>query len=417
MDLKIYPRPLRGAVQAIPSKSAAHRLLILAALAGGPTEIELSRSSGDIESTLACLQALGAGIERRGGLVAVTPPSAFNPAPELDCGESGSTLRFLLPVAAAFCGGGSFSGGGRLPERPLGALAAAMKKRGVAFSRDKLPFAISGRLEAGEYVLPGNVSSQYISGLLLALPALAGSSSIALTGRLESSAYVQMTLAALRTFGIEVQARECSFEIEGKQKYISPGSAKVEGDWSNAAFFLAAGALGGPVTVRGLDEASPQGDRAMVELLARFGAPMEMGGWGVTAGGGKLRGCSIDVSEIPDLLPVLAVVAASAEGETEFTGCARLRLKESDRLMTTALLINSLGGSAVELPEGLLVRGRRLSGGTVDSFGDHRIAMAAAVAATRCAAPVAICGAGAVEKSYPDFFLHYHELGGGVHGI
>ncbi len=413
MDLRIYPRPLQGTVQAVSSKSDAHRLLILAALAGGePTEIELPQISGDIECTLACLQALGAVIERSGGRIAVTPPYRYNPAPALYCGESGSTLRFLLPVAAAFCGGGSFSGGGRLPERPLGELVQAMKKRGVAFSQDRLPFTISGKLPAGEYVLPGNVSSQYITGLLLALPALSGDSFIRLTGRLESSAYVQMTLAALRRFGINVDRLEGGFAVKGGQEYISPGRVRVEGDWSNAAFFLAAGALGGPVTVAGLDGGSLQGDRDIVGLLNRFGARTTQSGAGFTVNGGGLRGCGIDVSEVPDLLPVLAAVAACAGGETEFTGCARLRFKESDRIRSTAAMVGSLGGSVVESPGGLLIRGCEPAGGVVDSFGDHRIAMAAAVAALRCTGPVTILGAGAVEKSYPLFFSHYRDLGG-----
>ena len=413
-DLRIEPRPLRGAVEAIPSKSDAHRLLILSALADKPTDVELSQSSGDIESTLLCLQALGAGIGRSSTAITVTPPAEAPPSPQLHCGESGSTLRFLLPVAAALCGGGSFSGAGRLPGRPLGDLVAAMKKGGVAFSQERLPLTITGRLDSGDFKLPGNVSSQYITGLLLALPLLSGDSTIAIAGRLESSGYVEMTLASLRRFGAAVQAREGGYRIKGGQKYISPGRVKVEGDWSNAAFFLAAGALGGPVTVTGLDPASPQGDRAVLPLLARLGAHVEMTGRGATVSGSKLSGCNIDVSETPDLLPVLAALAALAEGTTNFSGCARLRLKESDRIASTAAMINSLGGSAAELPEGLIVQGGRLSGGTVDSYGDHRIAMAAAVAAIRCAGPVTIVGAGAVEKSYPLFFSHYVDLGGEV---
>lgn len=414
MDLRIEPRPLRGTVEAIPSKSDAHRLLILAALADKPAEVILSQSSGDIESTLLCLQALGAAISRSGTAITVTPPAEVHPSPQLHCGESGSTLRFLLPVAAALCGGGSFRGAGRLPERPLGDLVEAMKKGGVAFSQEKLPFTITGRLGSGDFKLPGNVSSQYITGLLLALPLLSGDSTITIDGRLESSAYVEMTLASLRRFGAAVQAWERGYRIKGGQKYISPGRVKVEGDWSNAAFFLAAGALGGPVTVTGLDRASPQGDRAVLQLLARLGAHLEMAGKGAIVSGAELRGCNIDVSETPDLLPVLAALAALAEGRTNFSGCARLRLKESDRIASTAAMINSLGGSAAELPEGLIVQGGRLSGGTVDSFGDHRIAMAAAVAAIRCAGPVTIVGAGAVGKSYPLFFRHYVDLGGEV---
>lgn len=417
MDLRINPGPLTGTVEAMPSKSAAHRLLILAALAGAPTEIELAQSSADIESTITCLKAMGAGVERRGGKVVVTPITQPHPSPQLYCGESGSTLRFLLPVAAAVCGGGRFSGGGRLPERPLGDLAAALQKGGVAFSQERLPFSICGKLKPGGYELPGNVSSQYVSGLLLALPGLLSASTISIKGPLESSAYITMTLDSLRRFGIKVRSTGDSFEIEGGQKYISPGEIKVEGDWSNAAFFLAAGALGGPVTVTGLDPSSKQGDRAVVSILESFGAFTEISGDRVTVSRGELRGCRLNMSEIPDLLPVLAVVAAAARGTTIFSDCARLRLKESDRIASTAALIRALGGEAEELPAGLIVRGGSLSGGVVESFRDHRIAMAAAVAAVRCTDPVTIVDAGAAGKSYPAFFDHYRNLGGEVDGI
>lgn len=417
MNLQINPVSLRGTVKAIPSKSQAHRLLILAALADRPTELGLTLESGDVERTISCLQAMSAGISRSGGAVTVTPLSGKVHKPLLHCGESGSTLRFLLPVAAAVCGGGSFSGEGRLPERPLGGLVAAMKRGGVTFSQDRLPFTITGKLQPGVYKLPGNVSSQYLTGLLLALPGLDGCSAVRITGRLESSAYVAMTLDSLRCFGIEVQAREGRFEIAGNQKYISPGRVCVEGDWSNAAPFLAAGALGGPVTISGLNARSRQGDRAIVPLLERFGARMGASAGSFTADGGEIHGGNVDVSEIPDLLPVLAAFAAAAGVTACFSGAARLRYKESDRIASTAAMINALGGDAVELPEGLAIRSRNLAGGIVDSFGDHRIVMAAALAAIRCTGAVTILNAGAVDKSYHQFFSHYRDLGGEVNGI
>ena len=418
MNLTINPGPLRGTVEAIPSKSEAHRLLILAALAGTPTEIILPQSSADIECTLSCLRALGAGISRAPGRITVNPVArAPRGTPQFHCGESGSTLRFMLPLAAAMGAGGYFHGAGRLPERPLGELIAALKKRGVSFSRGRLPFTISGKLSAGEYELPGNVSSQYLTGLLLALPSLPGGSVLRVTGRLESSAYVEMTLAALRRFGIEIAAAGGRFEIAGGQKYRSPGVIRVEGDWSSAAFFLAAGALGGAVAVTGLDPDSRQGDKAVLPILERFGASVKNRGGGAVVSGGALGGIELDVSEIPDLLPVLAAVAASARGRSSFTGGARLRLKESDRLASTAAMVNSLGGSARELPEGIIIEGQALAGGRVESFDDHRIAMAAAVAAIGCTGPVTIGGAAAVEKSYPCFFDDYLALGGKVDGI
>ncbi len=418
MKVTIDPGPLQGTIAAIPSKSAAHRLLILAAMADGPTEIELAANPGqDIERTIDCLRAVGAAISRSGGSVRVIPPPRPVPSPQLHCGESGSTLRFMLPVAAALCGGGRFSGSGRLPERPLGELAAALKKQGLTFSGGRLPFTAAGRLKPGDYLLPGNISSQYITGLLLSLPALPGDSTIRLRGPLESAAYVELTLAALRRFKIEVRSCGDRFEIPGGQRYRSPGRMAVEGDWSNAAFFLAAGALGGKVSIEGLDLSSPQGDRAIVPLLARFGALAGISGSRVTVSAGALRGGEIDLRQIPDLLPVLAAAAASAAGTTSFHGAARLRLKESDRIASTAAMVNALGGDAVELPEGLLVRGEKLSGGVVDSCGDHRIAMAAAVAAIRAVKPVTILDAAAVEKSYPSFFADYLKLGGRVDGF
>lgn len=418
MDLTIKPGPLRGMVAAIPSKSEAHRLLILAALADAPTEIALAPDPGeDLEKTISCLQAIGAAVSRSGSSVRVTPPSKAAPSPQFHCGESGSTLRFMLPVAAALCGGGRFSGSGRLSERPLGGLAAALKKQGMAFSGERLPFSVSGKLRPGEYLLPGDVSSQYVTGLLLALPLLPGASTIRLTGPLESAGYVEMTLAALRRFGIAVHVSNGRYHIPGGQRYLSPQKVSVEGDWSNASFFLAAGALGGPVAVDGLALSSPQGDKAVAPLLVRFGALAEVSGSRVTVSGGTLRGCEIDLRQIPDLLPVLAVVAASAGGTTTFYGAARLRYKESDRLASTAALINALGGNAYVHPEGLVVRGGKIAGGVVRSFNDHRIVMAAAVAAIRAAKAVTIVDAGAVAKSYPAFFDHYLKLGGRVDGL
>ena len=413
MELQIEPGPLRGAIGAVPSKSAAHRLLILAALADAPTLVALPQSSADIERTLLCLQAMGADIERRGGALLVTPIAAPRLGPLLRCGESGSTLRFLLPVAAVL-GGGRFQGDGRLPERPLGELIAVMRRQGVSFSQESLPLAITGRLRPGEYALPGDVSSQYFTGLLLALPLLPGDSVLRIGGRLESSAYVEMTLEALRRFGARVFRSGDRFEIPGGQQYSSPGEVAVEGDWSGAAFFLAAGALGGPVAVTGLDRASLQGDKAILPILKRFGAFTEISGERVTVSSGKMRGGEIDFREIPDLMPVLAAVAAFAEGSSRFTGGARLRLKESDRIASTAALLRSLGGEVEELSEGLIVHGGGMAGGAVDSFGDHRIAMAAAVAALCCTGPVRISGAAAVEKSYPAFFTHFRKLGGKV---
>ncbi|NCB50641.1 MAG: 3-phosphoshikimate 1-carboxyvinyltransferase [Clostridia bacterium] len=410
MDMRILPSRLRGKVRVIGSKSDAHRLLICAALADGETRLRNIPRSADVEATVSCLRAMGAKIAFSGGAFTVRPITEPAENPKLNCRESGTTFRFLLPVAAAVCGRAEFSGEGRLPDRPIGELASALENHGVAFSGKKLPFGISGKLECGEYVLPGNVSSQYVSGLLIALSRLTGESCIRLTSHLESSPYVDMTLSSLRRFGVKITAEENGYIISGG-RICSPGMAEVAGDWSNAAFFLASGALGAKVSVSGLDTASPQGDKAFLDILRRFGAEVIISGDTVAVKSGDLRGCDADISATPDLLPILAVVAAFAEGESRFSGAARLRLKESDRLKTVSAMINALGGKAEELPDGLAIWGKPLVGGRVDGAGDHRIVMAAAVAAA-CGGGAEIAGAEAVGKSYPGFFEEYSRLGG-----
>ncbi|MEA5038257.1 MAG: 3-phosphoshikimate 1-carboxyvinyltransferase [Clostridiaceae bacterium] len=412
MDIVIAPSSLSGSVPAIPSKSAAHRLLICAALADEPTALQLSSSSDDIDATIGCLTALGAEIKRTGDTITVTPIGKAPSDPLLDCRESGSTLRFLLPVAAALCEKARFTGGGRLPERPVVELTDLMRRHGVSFSADCLPFETAGRLTGGEFDISGSVSSQYLTGLLLALPVLAQDAAVRLSSKLVSCGYVDMTLSALARFGVNIACAEGRYTVSGPKALCSPARISVDGDWSNAAFFLAAGAIGAPVTVTGLDPDSPQGDRAITMLLQRFGAGVAVGPAQVTVAPAELRGCEIDLAEVPDLLPVLAVVAACAQGKTRFTGGERLRHKESDRLASTAAIIGSLGGKAEAFPDGLAVTGGKLTGGTVDSFHDHRIVMAAAVAGSICPRAVTILGADAVNKSYPAFFSDYAKLGG-----
>ena len=441
MDVRIEPvNYLDGAVTAIPSKSDVHRKLICAALADGPTELALSnipnaQLSADIKATMACLTALGASfkldpchfppdsqadIVTPGTSVFVTPIREVPEDPLLDCGESGSTFRFLLPVAAALCDHVQFTGHGRLPDRPIGDLMHAMTAHGVSFSADRLPFETHGRLTGGNYQLPGNVSSQYITGLLLALPAVAEDSILTLTTRLESAAYVDITLSALRQFGVSVAATDSGWRIPGNQSFHPGEHCWADGDWSNAAFFIAAGILGKDrnhsVALLDVDGASPQGDKAIVPILRKFRANVRGNSNFFLSSPSKLYPTEIDVSEIPDLLPILAVTAAFAKGKSRFTNAARLRLKESDRLKTTAAMLQALGGKAVEQPAGLIVHGgRSLSGGTVDGANDHRIVMAAAIAATYCKGPTTILGAEAVNKSYPSFWEDYKSLGGEVH--
>lgn len=415
MKVTLSPAALSGAVDAIPSKSYAHRLAICAALADRATELALPTSSADIDTTLACLTSLGAKVEQSCGKLRISPILPVQTTPTLNCQESGSTLRFLLPVAATLYPRTRFTGSGRLPSRPMSDLISVMKGSGVSFSSNQLPFETTGLLHGGAFSLPGDVSSQYITGLMLALPHAQEDSTLTLISPLQSADYVTMTRAALTQFGVVVEELSTGWHIPANQTFRSPGSLCVAGDWSNAAFFLTAGAIGRPVTVKGLDLDDAQGDRAILEILQRFGAKVSINVDAVTVSPAPLRGCEVDVSGVPDLLPILAVAAACAEGTTHFTGGARLRLKESDRLRAVSAMLKNLGGDVTELPDGLIVRGGTLCGGTVDSFHDHRLVMSAAVASIRCSQAVTIEDAGAVEKSYPAFFQDFTALGGIVH--
>ena len=417
MIARISPAQLSGIIPAIASKSDAHRLLILAALSPGETLLRMEQRSEDIDATIGCLRALGALIEILPNGVLVRGIERVNENPQLDCGESGSTFRFLLPVACALCENTRFTGTGRLPERPIGELMHVMQSHGVAFSAGQLPFTTTGWLTGGDFSLPGNVSSQYLTGLLLALPLTKENSTISLTTRLESAAYVDITLHALRRFGVRVNAEDGVYAVSGGQAIQPPGTLTVDGDWSNAAFFLAAGALGKPVTVTGLSLDSPQGDKAILDALRRFGARVNATTDAVTVSPAKLTGCTIDVGETPDLLPILAVLGAFASGETRLVNAARLRLKESDRLASVSAMLRALGGKVEELPDVLAITGGELFGGTVNSVRDHRIAMSAAIASIRCANEVSILGADAVKKSYPAFYTDFNHLGGHAHVV
>jgi 3-phosphoshikimate 1-carboxyvinyltransferase len=426
MNIKITKPIQGGTVKAIPSKSEAHRLLICAVLTDGETEnetfISCPERSEDINATAECLCVLGADIriERDGFYVKPINRRKIDYGREyvLDCGESGSTLRFILPVCGAIGINAVFKMGGRLPKRPLSPLYEEMVKNGCELSEHGAsPLTCRGRLQSGVYTISGDVSSQYISGLLLALPLIDGGGEIAVTGVLESRPYVDMTIDTLRLFGITVTEDNNTFRIKGNQSYVSPKTCKANGDWSNAAFWLTAGAIGNThVTCTGLDLNSKQGDRMITELLTRFGAKVEYGHDSVTVSPNKLTGIEIDAENTPDLVPVLAVAATAATGRTIIRNAKRLRIKESDRLNTVAAFLTALGADITETDDGLIINGKnKLYGGITESFGDHRIAMAEAVAACVCENPVIIRNAEAVNKSYPKFFEDFITvLGGGT---
>ena len=389
MDITIQPRSLRGDITVIPSKSQAHRLLICAAFADAPTVLVCPESSRDMDATAGCLNALGAEIARTENGYTVLPAREIPNRAELQVHDSGSTLRFLLPVAGALGVDATFKMEGRLPQRPLSPMWEEMERMGCTLSRPTADtIRCTGKLRPGHYRIDGSVSSQYITGLTLALSLLGAPSELEITGRIESKPYIQLTKDAISLFGADP-------DRPGTRQFHSPGTLSVEGDWSNGAFFLAANTLGSQLDIHGLDPNSSQGDRAAAELLPKL-----------------LKGSLIiEAGDIPDLVPILSVAAACCHG-AEFTNIRRLRLKESDRAASVIAMIEALGGRAEADENTLRVYGTGLTGGTVDSVNDHRIAMSAAIAATVCTEPVTILGAECVQKSYPKFFEEYRRLGG-----
>lgn len=406
MNAILQPLHPAGQLDAVPSKSAAHRLLICAALSESPSVIRCARINDDMEATVRCLNALGADIRYEAGVFRVTPIAKRPDHAVLDCGESGSTLRFLLPVVSALGISADFQMSGRLPSRPLSPLYEEMIAHGAVLDpQGSGPLSVSGKLRGGSYTMAGNVSSQFTTGLLLALSLLDEPSSITLTGKVESRPYIDLTLSVLRQYGGSPVEENGVFRITPVSFRAIP-DVTVEGDWSGCAMILACGALShGGITVRGLDTDSTQGDRAILPILAEFGAECRVSDDGITVRGGCLHGITVDAADIPDIVPPIAAVAAAAEGVTVIENCGRLRLKESDRLETVSSMLRSLGADVSIEGDSLRISGKnRLPGGITDSFGDHRIAMAAAVAAVVCENPVTIRNAEAVGKSYPTFF-------------
>ena len=410
----------KGKIKAITSKSVAHRLLICAAFADAPTRILCEETNKDIEATAASLNALGANIQRNAPYYDVIPvsPENITRGATLPCGESGSTLRFLLPIAAALGADCSFLLEGRLADRPLSPLREELESHGVSIS-GKNPLSISGKLCGREFSIDGSVSSQFVSGLLFALTLMKNEATLTVTGKIESAPYIDITCYALSLFGAPVQKNENKFTVGARASLTSPSYLEAEGDWSNAAFPLALGVLGGEVEVCGLNPDSAQGDKRIIDILLRFGADISVSDNGsYIARRSNFKGIDIDASQIPDLVPVLATVASVAEGRTRIYGASRLRLKESDRLFTVSDMLRRLGAKIEENDDGLTVEGvRALRGGSVSSYNDHRIAMSAAVAASVCESAVEIDGAEAVNKSYPTFWENASSLGAKISDI
>lgn len=392
MDLTIHPHILRGKIDIIPSKSQAHRLLICAAFADKPTQLHCPDTNRDIEATVDCLNALGAHVQRTNCGYSVLPVESTPEKATLNCHESGSTLRFMLPVVGALGVDTTFQMAGRLPERPLSPLWEEMERMGCHLSRPTAnTLHCNGRLKSGVYTISGSVSSQFITGLLFASALIDGESQILVAGRLESKPYVEMTQKTMALFGINTDG----FRITGGHKFRSPGTVNVEGDWSNGAFWLAAAELGGELSIRGLEADSAQGDKAVLSLLQLLRNEMP----------------TISAADIPDLVPILSVVAGVQNGAV-FTDIQRLRLKETDRVATVTAMLTALGLRCEATENRLTVWPGKYNSCTIDAANDHRIAMSAAIAATVATGPVTILNADSVSKSYPKFWEEYSRLGG-----
>lgn len=415
MDVKIQPSTLSGRLTPPPSKSAAHRAAICAALAHGISRLSPIEATNDMLATINAVKTLGTSAAFADDGTLVISAVGNHPASAvIDCGESGSTLRFMVPVAAALGISASFRGHGRLPERPMDELVQVMETHGIIFEKkDNEILSCSGKLTPGRFEIAGNVSSQYITGLLLALPLLDGDSELTLTSPLESRAYVDITVDIQNKFGVNITETATGYRVAGNQRY-KPQIFTVEGDYSSAAFWLCAGALGGNVEISGLNFSSKQGDRRIMELLKDLGANIKYGRDFVSLSEYECKGFDVDVSQIPDLMPILAVAAVYSNGVSRLYNARRLRLKESDRIAAVAQGLRGLGAGVIEHPEELIIIGHGwlFGGGKIDSFGDHRIAMSMSIAASYARNPSVILGAESVDKSYPGFYKDFAVLGG-----
>lgn len=426
--IRLLPTKLQGTVQAPSSKSMGHREIICAGLAAGTSIVDNISMSKDIEATVRLLRALGVTVEsvpsRLAGRCALQLTGTGHlraAASTADCGESGSTLRFFIPLGALLGSALTFTGQGKLVSRPLQPYYDIFDKQGLRYSttEGQLPLTVCGRLKSGIFKLPGNVSSQFVSGLLFALPLLHGPSVLQITSPLESSAYVDLTLQCLRKYGIAIVNQGNAhhrYLIMGGQRYRAQNS-RVEGDWSQAAFWAVGGCLGAGITCSGVYFASLQGDKVILEIMERMGAAIEQGEGQVTVSSSATKGTLIDAANCPDIIPVLTALAAVSEGTTNIINAGRLRIKECDRLAAMTSELNKLGAEITERPEGLVIKGHPegLRGGAqVDAWNDHRIAMSLAIVAQRCAEPLELTGAASVSKSYPNFWEDYQSVGGRI---
>ena len=412
MDIRVKGNGVKGEVKILSSKSELHRLLIISAFAKGKTRIEYyGEPSKDVLATLSCIRGLGATVIEEVGAFTVTPVEKItDEVAKICCGESGSTLRFILPVFSAVGKKLSITVKGRLNERPLSPMYEILAKNGVVLSENGVyPLTVNGQFTGGNIEIKGDISSQFISGILMALPLTKNGGSVKVIGDFQSRPYVDITIDAMRKFGVTVTEKDGVFTVSGK--YNSTGKVVASGDWSNATFFACMGAIAGDITISNLDKNSMQGDKKVMEILSSFGAKVEFSGDKLTVKKGELKGVNIDAKDIPDMVPALSIVASVAKGETVIFNAERLRIKESDRIKAIKEMINSIGGQVEEKSDGLIIKESKLKGGTVNGFNDHRIVMSACVSSLVTENAVTVLGANAVDKSYPQFFEIIKELG------
>lgn len=417
--LLIHPSALQGEINIPSSKSMCHRAMLCAALSSGVSKIDNVLFSKDIEATRGVIENLGVSVEVEGNSLIITSPSKLDVISKVfNCNESGTTLRFTIPIVATLGKTSAFYGEGDLPKRPLKPYYDIFDKQNFLYTNTNgnLPLTLEGKLKPGIFEVQGNISSQFISGLLFALPLLHGDSKIVMTSDLQSRPYVDLTIDMLSNFGINVENNEYKeFIIKGNQVYKS-SDCIVEGDFSQAAFWLIAGILGADVACRGLNMQSHQGDKEILNIIRRMSAVLLCEDNKIKALPSRTNSSIIDVSECPDLVPILAVLASLSNGTTEIINAARLRLKESDRLKAISTELSKLGADIEEKEDSLIIHGKlKLRGGMVESWNDHRIAMALAIASLKCTEPIIIKDSDCVKKSYPEFWNDFRKLGGKIH--
>lgn len=413
-SITLRPVQLNGSVDIPPSKSLAHRAIICASLARGRSIIKNVEYSKDIQATIACMKELGTIIFEHDDYLEIDGTTTFfKNKCEMKCEESGSTLRFMIPISLVDFANVHFTGKGQLGKRPLDVYYQIFDKQNISYlyRENVLDLYVQGKLSSDEFYIPGDVSSQFISGLLFALPLLDGDSIIHMTSPIQSIGYIDLTLQMLNQYGIDIDYQDNSFYIRGNQSYQACDYT-IEGDYSQAAFYLVAGALNNDVILKGLNLNSAQGDKEAIEILKRMGCQFIVNDEGCKIVCDDLKAVDIDASQCPDIIPVMALACSQANGTSRIYNAKRLRIKECDRLHATVEVLKGLGIEAIEKEDEMIIKGGVIKGGHVSSYNDHRMAMMEAIASTVSKEKVIIDNKECVKKSYPSFWQHFKMLGG-----